>query len=60
MLSNKIKNGIEELKEKTIDYIKLIDELQIAVPYADSELKSKLYKTSLSLNELLETLQKYN
>ena len=59
MLNDNVKTGISELKERTIDYIKLVDELQIAVPYADIELKSKLYKSSLSLNELLETLQNY-
>ena len=53
MLNDNVKTGISELKERTVD------ELQIAVPYADIELKSKLYKSSLSLNELLETLQNY-
>lgn len=59
MLNNTVKTGIGELRDKTVDYIKLLDELQIAVPYAESELKSKLYKTSLSVNELLKELQNY-
>lgn len=59
MLNDTVKTGISELKDKTVDYIKLIDELQIAVPYAESELKSKLYKTSLSVNDLLKELQNY-
>lgn len=53
------RTGIGELKDKTTDYFSIIEELQLAVPYEDSRLKRQLLRMSISLTELLETLEDY-
>ncbi len=59
MSFNKSENGIETLRDSTLVYMNLVDEIKNVVPYADNDLKSKLDETSLSLKNLLKELLKY-
>lgn len=59
MSFNKSENGIETLRDSTLVYKNLVDEIKNVVPYADNDLKSKLDETSLSLKNLLKELLKY-
>ena len=59
MSFNKSENGIETLRDSTLVYMNLKDEIKNVVPYADNDLKSKLDETSLSLKNLLKELLKY-
>jgi hypothetical protein len=51
--------GITELRNKTTEYLKLVEEIEIAIPYQDNELNKKLLEMSLNLTELLEILKNY-
>lgn len=53
------RTGLEELKNKSIDYFNLIEELQVAIPYQDNKLKKQLLILSMSLTDLLEILENY-
>ena len=55
----KSENGIETLRDSTLVYKNLVDEIKNVVPYADNDLKTKLDETSLSLKNLLKELLKY-
>ena len=59
MSFNKSENGIETLRDSTLVYKNLVDEIKNVVPYADNDLKTKLDETSLSLKNLLKELLKY-
>lgn len=54
------KTGLIELKEEATKLSSLIDEVNSAIPYADSKLKKQMLKTSMSLTDLIEILKLYD